>query len=232
MYAHILPLECDQQPLSHPIYPKSTKQWPQQPRPGLDVQKLWKKYIKKAVLRTDQLLQTLLGRWTVPVDKQDGQYPMIYDALRKTIHQANGTVYMHLPILHADRRTLPANLANPIPSIRTPGYPIDSVAIKHNIIFAQFTIFNSRAIPTPSIRENTHLDSRRSSIHHHLRGASPLARIITHNCCHQWWHGRREMIVRRYHCSRPTHHRQSARRRSRRPPYHGLIPSGSVRIHC
>ena len=110
-----------------------------------------KKYIKKAFLCTHKLLQNPLGQWTVPAEQRDRRYPAIYNACRQAIHQDNGKIYRQLRILHADRRTLQADLANPIPSIQSPGYPaIDSAAFQNNILFAhQFTNRNARATPAP-----------------------------------------------------------------------------------
>ena len=161
LYDHVLPLERDQA-TTHRMYPKSTDQWPRQPRPGIDARKLWKKHIKKAFLRTDKLLQNPLGRWTVPAEQRDRRYPTIYDARRKVIHQDEGQIYQQLPILHVDRRTIQADLDSPTPSIRTPGYPVDSVTIQNNVLFAQYTDRNARASTAPP-----------GTTHHHRFGHLP-----------------------------------------------------------
>jgi hypothetical protein len=154
--------------LSSPCYrqcqhpPTSTEQWPRQPRPGPKARKLWRKHLTQTLLQTDKRLRAPLGRWTVPAAQRDRHYPTYYDATSNTLHQHDGKVYKQLHVLHADRRTIQADLANPSHSIRITGCPIDIINVQNSILFAQFTARNARATTEPP-----------GTYHHHRFGNFP-----------------------------------------------------------
>jgi hypothetical protein len=159
---HVLPLERHRTNLMQQHPPTSTEQWPRQPRPGPKARKLWRKHLTQTLLQTDKRLSTPLGRWTVPAAQRDRHYPTYYDATSNTLHQNDGKVCKQLHFLHADRRTIQADLANPTHSIRITGYPSDIINVQNSILFAQFTARNARATTDPP-----------GTCHHHRFGELP-----------------------------------------------------------
>jgi hypothetical protein len=98
----------------------------------------------------------------VPAAQRDRQHPTCYDATSNTIHQNDGKLHHQLHVLHADRRTIQADLENPPPSTRITGCPINLTTIQNNIFFAQFTARNARATTNPP-----------GTCHHHQSGELP-----------------------------------------------------------
>ena len=68
LYAHVLSLDRDSRPLTHPQFPTSRHQLPRQPKPGNTACKLWTSIIKRILLQTDGSLRQPLGAWTTPVN--------------------------------------------------------------------------------------------------------------------------------------------------------------------
>jgi hypothetical protein len=160
--AHALPLDRDKAPMSQPTHPQTKLRWPRQPRPGLAARKLWAKHLKATYLHTDGRLRTPLGKWTQPIDHRDRWYPTIYDASSGHIHQSDGTDYYQLTVTHTDRRYIRAKTDNPPRSVRTSGYPVDTMSILGQTHTSHYTHRNARAMPqTPG------------TTHHHRFGQLP-----------------------------------------------------------
>jgi hypothetical protein len=136
LHAHVLNLNRDSTPFSHPMHPTSRHEWPNQPRPGKETRKLWTKHIKAMLLQDDERLRVPLGKWTLPVDQRDRLHPTLCHPTSNTIHQSNGTECCQLQVKHKDRRTIQASIESPTRSIRHPGCPVDTVSVTHDTLFA------------------------------------------------------------------------------------------------
>jgi hypothetical protein len=152
LYAHVIPLEREHPGDTHPQYPKSTLTWSRQPRPGHQARVAWSKFIRRIFLRENGRLRHPLGKWNIPFEDRDRQYPTFYDSHRQVLHQLDGRAYRQLPITQTDRRHIHATIDSPPRSARTTGYPVDVYAIQDQHITAHLTSRNTLTVNPRRIR--------------------------------------------------------------------------------
>jgi hypothetical protein len=145
VYAHVMSLDRDSSPLTHPIYPTSKLHWSRQPQPGTKLRQLWARTLKQTPIQTETHLQHPLGQWMIPVHDRDRRYPTLYHEHKKTLHQSDASIYQQQPVTSRTRRVLRAMLDDPVPSQSTPGLPVNVIHIHDNLLTARYIPAKSKA---------------------------------------------------------------------------------------